>query len=568
MKKLKLIAAVLGFTLTAALGAESADITVFRPAVNPRNKNDVMVRAAAKYKEETGGKVTFVLSDWGNWQSKILTYMAAGNPIDVTFARSADFPKFYTKGYLEPLDGYVDLSLDYLNIPGMDANFKYDGKYYAASQKTANHHWIVIYNKTLMEEEGIPERDQPQALYERGEWDWNHLRDLAQKLTKDTTGSGTIDRWGFSNWYTQGFVYTNGVTLTNIDKSGNITLNFEDQRLVEALSFLEQAKKDGWYYQDPNVAKDGIQNRTIAMLMEREYYPASLLNSTRDELCYVPLPYGPSNKDKLNVFECDGYGIGAGSKNKTYAGKFIEICLKEWTDDDNSNRNKTWPQEIFELGKEMESKAWYPGYTESPIETIINSFLGEIVWSGNSPATAIASYEPQARALIADANTPVGKLEKLPFKTISMEFKKEKDVSTFVPMPGTEYKSTGISFEKKGIDKGSVKFTMDYEVDGEDIIVAITDLNKCAMVGWRDYSVEFDIKAIEQPGEDAYVWCEAYDNDFHKWGWTKKSITNTDEVVHMTATVMDILQNGKVALRIGGHNMKSFMIDNLKIEER
>ncbi len=561
---------MLALAVSALSAKESADITVFRPAVNPRNKKDVMVKAKTRYEKETGGKVTFVLSDWGNWQSKILTYMAAGNPIDVTFARSADFPKFYTKGYLEPIDGYVNLKTDYMNIPGMDASFKYDGHYYAASHKLSNHYWIVIYNKTLMEEEGIAEKDQPYALWQRGEWDWNHLRSLAQKLTKDTTGSGTIDRWGFANWYTAGLIYANGATLTNIDSNANITLNFEDQRVTEALSFLEQAKKDGWYLQDNNIAKDGIPNRTVAMMMEREYYPSSLLANTRDELCYVPVPFGPSNKEKKNIFECDGYAIGAGSDSPTYAGKFINICLEEWTADDKANRAKTWPEEIFTLGDTMEKDAWYPGYTESPIESIINSFLGEIVWSGNSPASAIAAWTPKAVALVADANKPMGKLEKLPFKKIEMDFKKKKQAEAFRMMPGTDYSSVAVSWVDgaEAIDKGSLKISMDYEKDGADITGAITDADKLAIVGWREYVIEFDVKALKAPGEGAYVWVQAYQDELNKYGWTKKDVSSAGEVVHVSATVLDVLQNGKIPLQFGGHNMKDFVIDNLVITER
>src|SRR5574344_591216 len=222
--------------LCSAFAKESADITVFRPAVNPRDKKDVMVKAAERYKAETGGKVTFVLGDWGTWQPKVLSYMAAGNPMDVIFAGDSSCPQRYTKGYLQPLQKYVNMKYKYMNTSAEDSCYKYDGHYYLASNVTSNHYWCVIYNKSLMEEEGIKESEQPYALWKAGKWDWNHLEALARKLTKDTSGSGTIDRWGFANWNTQAFIYANGGQFTTIDNKGNGTLNFNDPRIVEALT--------------------------------------------------------------------------------------------------------------------------------------------------------------------------------------------------------------------------------------------------------------------------------------------------------------------------------------------
>jgi ABC-type glycerol-3-phosphate transport system substrate-binding protein len=568
MKKTRIVAAIFGLMVAGLFAKESPNITVFRPGTNPRSKKDIMVQAAEKYTAKTGGKVTFVMGDWGSLESKLLTYMAAGTPIDVCFARNADFPKFFTKHYFEPINQYVNLDAKYLSKDAMDGCFKYEGSYYVASAKTSDHYWIILYNKSLMDEQGIAEKDQPLALWKAGKWDWDHLRSLALKLTKDTTGSGTIDRWGFGNWYTEVLLYANGVTLTNIDSKGKITLNMEDQRVTEALVYLQNAKNDGWYQQDNSIITDGLASRTVAMVMGREYDPPAVLKNTRDEIIYVPVPFGPSNKEHKNIYECDGYGIGAGSQNKKYAGIYIDCVVEATYENDTKDRAKVWPEEIFALGEQMEKSRWYPSYTTSPIESIVNSFLGEIVWSGNSPATAIASWEPKAVALVQDANKPVGKLERLPFKAVNEVFKNNKMLAAFKPMPDTEYSSVQISFEPKGIEAGSLKIACDYEVDGEDVAYCLTDPALLGIVGWRSYEVEFDIKALKEPGEEAYVSVQAYDNDLHKYGWTRKTIESKDEVYHMKATIMDVLQNGRIGLQISGHNMKDFLIDNIKIVEK
>ncbi|HOS29907.1 MAG TPA: extracellular solute-binding protein [Treponemataceae bacterium] len=571
MKKKQIITALIAMIFCAAAAvAESANITVFRPAVNTRDKNDVMVRAAAEYTKQTGGKVKFIQSDWNNWQTKILTNLAAGEPIDVIFCRDADFPKFYAKGYMQSLDGYVDFSVPYLNKAGMDMAFKYEGKYYAASHVTSNHPWIIIYNKTLMEEEGIAEKDQPLALYKAGKWNFDSLRNLAVKLTKDTTGSGVIDRWGFANWWTRGFVYMNGSSFTTSDAAGNIKLNFEDQKLMEALTYLENAKKEGWYLQDNNIAASGIQTRVVAMFMERQYMASTILKDTRDELAYVPLPVGPGNKNPKHIFETDGYGIGNGSKNPTYAGKFIDICLKTWYDDDLANRKKSWPQEVLDLSAQMNKEPIvYPGITASTIDSMLDEFLGEIVWTGNSASAAIAGYTAKAESLIIEANKPMEKPVRLNFKTISEDFEKkgaEKAFTLFKP----ENKSVKVSIVsgKEAIKGKSLKISMSSAVDGEYVDAVITDPELFGIVGWRDYKVSFDVKILGKPETDAYVYLEAYKDDLNKWGWMTKSLSETGTVYTVTGYINEVNMNGKFGVKIGGHNITDIVIDNLVIAEK
>jgi ABC-type glycerol-3-phosphate transport system substrate-binding protein len=552
-----------------AADKESANITVFRPAVNPRDKNDVMVKAKKIYEKETGGKVTFVISDWANWQNKVLTYMAAGEPIDVVFARDADFPKFYTKGYLQPVDKYVDLKVPYLNKTGMDKAFKYENHYYLASHTTSNHYWIVMYNKSLMDEEGIPVSQQPLALYKAGKWDWNHLRDLAQKLTKDTSGSGKIDRWGFANWWTRGFVYMNGSSFTTVDKKGNLKLNFDDQRLTEALDFLEKAKKEGWYLQDNNIAQTGIQRRTVAMYMEREYAPSNIINKTKDEICYVPLPFGPSNKEKANIFETDGYGIGNGSKNPTFAGKFINIALKCWYEDDLSKRASTWPKEIPAMDKDMNKKAIYPGTTASALDSMLDNFLGEIVWTGNSASTAIAGYKAKAEQLVADANKPMEKPVQLPFKAVKYDFE-EGDASIW-QITSKDFKSVKVSIvdDSRAIEGKSLLISMDSATDGEWVNAVFSNADKLGVVGWRNYKISFDVKALNDPADpESSVFCKVYRSDLDNYGFLSGNAAKANEVFSVSGSVSDITENGKFSLLFGGHLMKDFVIDNIEITEK
>ena len=557
------------------------DITVFRPAVNPRDhKNDVMVRAADKYTKETGGKVTFVLGDWGTVESKTLSHMAAGDPIDVIFARDADFPKFYIKGYLQPIDGYFNFGLTgfdnkkLINTAAEEKVFAYNGKHYAASHYTSNHCWIIIYNKSLMEEEGIKESEQPAALYKAGKWDWDHFAALARKLTKDTSGSGTIDRWGFGNWYTEGFIYMNGGSFTTTDAKGNQSLNFNDPKVMEALTFLEKAKKEGWYQQDSSIAKEGIQNRTVAMYMEREYYPQQIISKTDDEICYVPLPHGPSVKVAPNVFECDGYGIGNGSKKQKAAGKFIEYALKEWYIEDMKSRNTTWPPEVIELANNMmKENYYYPGPQSAAINSIMNQFLGEVIWTGNSPAAAIEKYTPKAQALIIDANKPMQKLVRLPFKGVNQDFEKmkEKDIPNYV----TAWKETkdvkiSIVTGKDAIDgKQSLKMEFAPEKDQTGATIALTNAKNLGIVGWREYKISLKVKMVgKKIADDASVGIKAYADEIYQYGYINKRLDDNTTVYDVSGSINDVNQNGEIGLQFTINGCSGIIIDDIIITEK
>lgn len=562
-----ILMATLALSVATSLFAGDRDIRVFRPATNPRDKTSPMVIAAKEYEKLYGGKVSLVISDWGNSEVKILQSLAAGEPIDVIFAGESSFPKFYVKNYLQPLDGYVNLKVPYINKKGMEAAFKYEGKYYVASNRTSNHPWIWIYNKSLMEEEGIPESQQPKALHARGEWTWAKMRELAIKLTKDTSGSGKIDRWGFGSWYTDGFIYMNGSNFTIPDGKQGYKLNFDDPKFIEALQFLADAKKEGWYMQDNSIVETGLQRRTVAMVLERQYFPVSVVSQTRDEIAFAPLPTGPGNTENLSNFGCDGYGIGYGSTKQEWAGKYIDLCLKAWYESDLKGR-ATWPKEIHPMVMEMEKKASYPALAASPVQTIIANLLGEIVWTGLDPATTISMYKPVAQVLVEEANKKPEKIVKLPFRPISIDFEKGK-LTGFTRNPKMASVKTEIVSDSRAIKGKSLLIKMNHDSDGEYIDALFTDPDTLGVVGWRDYRISFDVKALGAPSsEESSVYVEVWQDQLRKWGYNNIKIKEAGKVYTLTTIARDILTNGKFGLKIGGRFSGDIVIDNIQIVER
>lgn len=565
----------------AQAATKLGDISFFRPGLTQesfKNTSDLFAQAVKKaidtYQKNYGGKIKLVYSDWNNWDTKIITRMAAGDPIDVVFGGSGNFPRFYTKGYLQPINNYVDLKAPYLNLRAMDQIFKYEGKYYLASQYGSNHFWVVLYNKDLMLEEGIDESEMPLALYKKGKWNWDTFVALAKKLTADTNGDGKVDRYGVGCWYPQIFVYSNGATYVTVDKKGNAKLNFDDPRVQKGLNIAQKGIKEGWMITDWNTASTGLAQRKIAMYIERWYnYDDQKFNQkVEDEIEVAPIPLGPDNKSKLYPFECDGYGISKGARNPKGAGKFINILLEsiqKYCDDPGIKRR---PKYLQDFHTQLAKYSFYPG---SP-----DSVLGNLVWDINgalfntaSVSSALAGLKPQAQQAVAEANEKPEKPVFRPFKPFTIDFENGKmDMFTILDTTKKSVKLSIVS-GKEAIKGKSLKVACDSKKDGEWIDALYTLPSKVKIYGWHDYKVSFDVKLLKAPPKpgDTYIYAQIINSNkpgYKSYGWITFKLDKANTVYHVEGTIAGIPDNSTtMGLKIGIHWGADFVIDNIKVEE-
>lgn len=165
--------------------------------------------------------------------TKLTAMVAGGSPPDVSQADPVLVAEFAEKGYLEPMD-------EFINEVGRDRYKK------GSIIHSDGHDWsipyggtsvVLWYRKDLFEEHNV----KPPT-------NWNEFIEAAKKLTLDTDGDGKIDTYGMSipagqNAWTgyvfYYFLWANGQTL--FDKDLNLTLN--TPAAVEALqTYAELAK--------------------------------------------------------------------------------------------------------------------------------------------------------------------------------------------------------------------------------------------------------------------------------------------------------------------------------------
>ena len=103
------------------------------------------------------------------------------------------FPLFAKQSWVQPLDDLIDMNSEELGKNVMENMFSYNGKIYLAAGIKSISPYVLYYNKTLFENEGLPD---PIKYYNEGNWNWETFMKVCARFTGDTDGDGVIDRWG------------------------------------------------------------------------------------------------------------------------------------------------------------------------------------------------------------------------------------------------------------------------------------------------------------------------------------------------------------------------------------
>lgn len=167
-------------------------------------------------KENPDVRVQMQIIPWATYYDKVTLALAYGGAPDVFICHAARIPEFASFDALRPLDDLYASSKPQLTesqfaeAPWL-ATF-YQGKHVALPLDV--HPMGMYYNTKLFREAGIVDaagKAQPPAT-------WEEFLADAKKLTKDTTGRGRPDQWGF--------VITNQETifLTMVDQFGGSIL--------------------------------------------------------------------------------------------------------------------------------------------------------------------------------------------------------------------------------------------------------------------------------------------------------------------------------------------------------
>jgi ABC-type glycerol-3-phosphate transport system substrate-binding protein len=124
------------------------------------------------------------------YRRTLLDAMLAGRPPDVVLLDLADLPALADRGVLLDLGPYltrVGVTLEEYDSTVLSAFRRGRGVY---ALPTGYSPLVVVYNKNLFDRAGLS------GPVPAADWTWDEFLSMAQRLTRDSNGDGTIDQWG------------------------------------------------------------------------------------------------------------------------------------------------------------------------------------------------------------------------------------------------------------------------------------------------------------------------------------------------------------------------------------
>ncbi|MCR5100062.1 MAG: extracellular solute-binding protein [Butyrivibrio sp.] len=209
-----------------------------------------------------------------------------------------------------------------------------DGVYLFASTSAANtmdNSYVLAFNKQLLEKNGL---ENPNELYDRGEWTWDKWLEYMNVLTQDTNADGTTDVYGFGSRYDlllSLLCMSNG---TNIAASESE--NISSDEVGECLEFMNQMYNIDKVTYPWNEAS--FDSNVSYYLTERVGFWISStwissMNSDRNlafDVVWCPFPIGPSGNVETNYTKNISVGTGWMIPENVDNPEFVYSVFEDW----------------------------------------------------------------------------------------------------------------------------------------------------------------------------------------------------------------------------------------------
>lgn len=280
---------------------EKAKGTTIHKMGDIESLDDYDFQLSLEFMDKYGIEIEWMPLSWNEYLTQLPQLVASGNPPDTARLTDARYLNLIYGGLVSPLNEYLVLEDEYWDKDVLDV-FCLDGNYYGVNTGEIDTYFIY-YNKTLFEEEGI---DDPYELYEKGEWTFDKLREIAKKATLYADDGVTVETYGISSYQKVAFALTQGEDMVRYnDASATFEPNIKSPAVIAGLNFYKDLIADGSMYPAYHGYTE-FPMRKLAMFFEmpeNAIYNNDLLNKMKDEIGIVPFPasiidgkyYAPSN---------------------------------------------------------------------------------------------------------------------------------------------------------------------------------------------------------------------------------------------------------------------------------
>jgi multiple sugar transport system substrate-binding protein len=290
----------------------------------------VYQKALDAFEEENPNvTVDLIPAPGDTYKQKLFTQLQGGEAPDVFYVGSEYMSQLVETETIAELTQFLDSSDSYVKADefaeGLWGSARLDGKIYGLP--VDSNPLVFYYNKNVLEEAGI-DPNEPQKLYEAGEWNWDSFLELTTKL-KDA------DKYGFvaENWWAHTFswVWTNGGQM--YDEDGNIVLA-ENEQAKETFNFLSENVKNGNFTYAGSLPKGQgadamfLSNQVGFIAAGRWHTP--LFSQTEGlKFDYIPWPSNTGNQLEKAGVATAYIAATKDSKHLEEAMKFISFYTSE-----------------------------------------------------------------------------------------------------------------------------------------------------------------------------------------------------------------------------------------------
>lgn len=309
-------------------------------------------------------RIEYVNLGWTGIIDSINTSIAAGTPecdiylTDLQFGIPAvlnGLAQDLTK--IAPENG--DLFGERIVMKPLDA---LGGTYLFTEQGLPQTGYFLGYNATMIEELGL---EDPQSLFNKGQWIWEKFAEYAKAGIRDTDGDGVTDIYGYGGVFTDlinGIVMNNGGTI-----AGSKTEGLSSKPVMEALEFINQLynidkSARPWNGNDWNDNLLAWADGKVmfwtgqAWLLKQEIDNAANQGTALPfEFHIVPYPAGPSSDGKIySPVSGNWYMIPVGVKEPEKVLQIFEEFLNWHGGDTELRDDSTWFESCFTSMEDVE----------------------------------------------------------------------------------------------------------------------------------------------------------------------------------------------------------------------
>lgn len=298
----------------------------------------------------------------------------------------------------------------------------FQGKNYGIEEKTWHVNKVLYFNKSMLEREGAP---SPYDLQASGEWTWDKMFEIAETLTKDTTGDGEIDQWGIAdNAYelAMHLILSNDANILEEGEDGIPYFALTQSRAIESLNV----------YRDVTVNRNIVTTLSHNPELEREYardwftqgrvgfMPGYhwfawhiFRENMEDDYGAVMFPKGPNMDDYIMNYDWwEYYVIPSTHPDPEAIAVFMDAYFEPLYSQDEAE-NAYW-QQLEDTYRDMESlEAYRLSLDGRAVVNQIFSFpinwhvifpaFGEIASGAKTPSAAMQEIEGTVNSRIDDA---------------------------------------------------------------------------------------------------------------------------------------------------------------------